>query len=93
MRILTAKNQAELTVKRSRFIAELQTVATQEEAREALRARKEFWGAQGITHLVQHSSSGRRRMSSAVPMTESHQARRDVLLSKCSKAPKSQTPC
>ena len=52
MKILTAPNQAELTVKRSRFIAELQTVATQEEAREALRARKEFWSGQGITHLV-----------------------------------------
>jgi uncharacterized YigZ family protein len=52
MRILTAENQAELIVKRSRFIAELQTVATQEEAREALRAKKEFWAAQGIAHVV-----------------------------------------
>ncbi|MBR0458016.1 MAG: YigZ family protein [Victivallales bacterium] len=41
---------AELVIKRSRFIGELSSVASQEEARELLRTRREQW--EGATHVV-----------------------------------------
>ncbi len=52
MLILKEGGKAELVVKRSRFIAELFAVHSQEEAREQLRLRKEEWALQGIRHLV-----------------------------------------
>ena len=52
MLVLKEGGKAELVVKRSRFIAELFAVHSQEEAREQLRLRKEEWSLQGIRHLV-----------------------------------------
>ncbi len=52
MLILKESGKAELVVKRSRFIAELFAVHSQEEAREQLRLRKEEWSLLGIRHLV-----------------------------------------
>lgn len=52
MLALSEGGRAELVVKRSRFIAELMAVSSHEAVRELLRARKEYWSALGITHLV-----------------------------------------
>jgi len=52
MLVLSAEATAEVTIKRSRFIGELTYAATQDEARGLLRAKKESWSLQGITHLV-----------------------------------------
>ncbi|MBO4344541.1 MAG: YigZ family protein [Victivallales bacterium] len=52
MLVLKEGGTAELVVKRSRFVAELFAVHSQEEAREQLRQRKEEWSLQGIRHLV-----------------------------------------
>ena len=52
MLVLKEGGKAELVVKRSRFVAELFAVHSQEEAREQLRLRKEEWSLQGIRHLV-----------------------------------------
>ena len=52
MLVLKEGGKAELVVKRSRFVAELFAVHSQEEAREQLRQRKEEWSLQGIRHLV-----------------------------------------
>jgi len=52
MLVLSADAIAEVTIKRSRFIGELTTVNTADEARSVLKAKKESWAVQGITHLV-----------------------------------------
>ncbi|MBQ6472696.1 MAG: YigZ family protein [Victivallales bacterium] len=52
MLVLVEEARAELVVKRSRFIAELIGVDSQEAARETLRLRKEAWANSGINHLV-----------------------------------------
>ena len=52
MLVLKEGGRAELVVKRSRFVADLFAVHSQEEAREQLRLRKEEWALQGINHLV-----------------------------------------
>ena len=52
MLVLVEEARAELVVKRSRFIAELVGVPSQEAARETLRQRKEAWANSGINHLV-----------------------------------------
>lgn len=52
MLILTEGAEAEIVIKRSRFISEAMAVPTQEAARETLRAHKEHWADLGITHLV-----------------------------------------
>ena len=52
MLILKEGGRTEIVIKRSRFIADLMSVETQEGARELLRSLKEQWALQGITHLV-----------------------------------------
>ena len=53
MLVLKNQPQAEIVVKRSRFISEMFPLSgTQEGAREFLRQRKEQWSGQGIRHLV-----------------------------------------
>ncbi len=53
MLILTNSPQAEIVIKRSRFISEMFSLpGTQEGAREFLREQKERWAQSGLTHLV-----------------------------------------
>ena len=53
MLVLNNKPQAEIVIKRSRFISEMFAIpGTQEGARDFLRQRKEQWAGQGLTHLV-----------------------------------------
>ncbi|MBR4673897.1 MAG: YigZ family protein [Victivallales bacterium] len=52
MLILKEGGRTEIVIKRSRFIADLMSVDTQEGARELLRSLKEQWALLGINHLV-----------------------------------------
>lgn len=52
MLVLKEGGKAEIVIKRSRFISELMTVTDCDNAKETLRACKEAWALQGITHLV-----------------------------------------
>ena len=52
MLVIDAEARAEVTIRRSRFIGELAYAASAEEARALLRAKKEAWALEGITHLV-----------------------------------------
>ena len=52
MLILKEGGRTEIVIKRSRFIADLMSVDTQEGARELLRTLKEQWALLGINHLV-----------------------------------------